>query len=432
MALESKVVFERRVQEVGISSETFEKMKTRGWTTLGAFSFCCPVSGNGANSEAFEKTAVELVGEDVTPPALPRTGDLPGLRRLFFEAWITSSAELKYRLERRDGDAPRRLPDAEKAQRKGALKALLGAGLKLQNELDPSDNLVDIAVAVYETEQVKRIPWEHCTSKLDEVECDRTVSALKVDKDGMVRMGTSEPDICADASTILKLGDALVRRGAALHIAGVISWETHQALAGEILAALKAEPPPGMSKISLSVAKAYDQEVWRRTAELAEGRVKAMPLGSPPLDAIMAKVMVEPRVAMLLLPRFTGGGGGSSSSGPDTARIQKLEAQLADLKRQRPQESGGGSNRGSGKGGGGGNKKHKSPANQKGGKDRGKGKGCRIPGLEGMETRHNGRPICFGFNLGQCKAGGDCNKGQHVCGGCFNASCAWTKPCPRK
>ena len=145
MALESKIVFERRVQEMNISTETFEKMKTRGWTTLGAFSFCCPVSpGNGANSEAFEKIAVELVGED--------SSDLPGLRRLFFEAWITSSTELKYRLERRDGDPPRRLPDAEKAQRKGSLKTLLGAGLKLQNEQDPSDALVDVAVEIYETE----------------------------------------------------------------------------------------------------------------------------------------------------------------------------------------------------------------------------------------------------------------------------------------
>ena len=421
MALESKIVFERRVQEIGITTETFDKMTAKGWTTLGAFSFCCPVSsGNGPNSEAFEKLAVELVGEG--------SEDLPGLRRLFFESWITSSAELKYRLERRDGDPPRRLPDVEKAQRKASLRTLLGAGLRLQNDLGPSDALVDTAVEIFENEQVKRIPWERCTSKVDEVECDRTVHQLTVNKDGTVRMGSAGPDASADASTILKVGDALTRRGAALHIAGVISWETHQALACEILTALKTDPPPGMSKVSMAMAKAFDQEVWRRTAEIAEGRVKGLPGGKPPLDDIMARVMVEPRVAMLLLPRF-GGGAGSSSSDTDASRVRKLEAQVADLKRQRSGNGGGG-----GGGGGGNNDGNKGKGRNRngkpGGNKKGNGKGCRIPGLEGMETRRNGQPVCFGYNLGNCQAA-SCPKGQRVCGGCGSATCAYHR-CPTR
>ena len=297
--------------------------------------------------------------------------------------------------------------------------------------------LVDLAVELHETEQVKRIPWERCTSKCDEAEWERQVKELRIDKDGMVRVGTAGPAATADASTIMQLSDAMVRRGAALHIASVLSWGTHQALANEILAALKAEAPPGMARATMSQARAFDQEVWRRTAELAEGRVKSID-GAPPLDAILLQVMLEPRVAMLLLPRFSGGGSGGSSHDQDSSRVQRLEAQVADLKRQLPQggkggggkSSGGSKGSGGGKGGGGNNKRQRGNNRSQGGT----GKGCRIPGLEGMNTFLNGKSVCFGYNLGTCQLaspGGQCPKGHHVCGGCGSSSCKWSS-CPSR
>ena len=123
MSLESKIVFERKVADMEISGDTFLKMKAKGWDSLGNFAFCCSATpGAGANGEAFDAVAKDLASDE---------REVPALRRLYFEAWITSSAELKYRLERRDGDPPRRMPDVERNVRKAELRSLLGEGLSL-------------------------------------------------------------------------------------------------------------------------------------------------------------------------------------------------------------------------------------------------------------------------------------------------------------
>ena len=317
------------------------------------------------------------------------------------------------------------MPDAERASRKADLRTLLGEGMALRNELEPSDALIDAAVEIYETEQIKRIAWERCTSKTDEAESEKVVRELQIGKDGLVRLNAAPSDATADASTLMKLNDALIRRGAALHIAGVLSWRKHQALAAEMLSALKAEPPTGMSRPSMTQVRAFDQEVWRRVAELAEGRVKSLGDSSRPLDDIVSRVLIEPRVAMLLLPR--PGGGSAASSDPEGGRVHRLEAQLADLKRKMAQGGGGGS-KGSGK------RHGKNEGNKKARSDKGSGKGCRIPGLLGMPYKQDGRQVCFGYNLGTCTAaapGKQCSKGLHVCGGCGSPSCSWPD-CPKK
>ena len=96
----------------------------------------------------------------------------------------------------------------------------------------------------------------------------------------------------------------------------------------------------------MTQVRAFDQEVWRRVAELAEGRVKTLGDSSRPLDDIVPRALVEPRVAMLLLPR--PGGRSTASSDPEGGRVQRLEAQLADLKQQLS-HGGGGNSKGSGK-----------------------------------------------------------------------------------
>jgi len=423
MALESKVLFSRKMAEYGIKEGTAQKMANAGWSTLGAFAFACSAMPNSdGGSGAFEKEiATKLLGAD--GPDNPRP-ELAGLRRLHFEAWMTATADLKHRLERKDDDPPRRLPAIEREERKAELAKTLGEGLKLTGEYEPSDALIDLAVEICEGEVVKRIPWERCTAKQAEVEGDKQVQCLREDRDGFIKLATSTSSPAADTSSLLKLSDALLRRGAALEIGRVVSWKTHQKLVAEIMSALKREPHAGMTRITPEQAKAYDVEVWRRTAELAGGRVKPEADGTKPLDRLLEQAMVEPRVAMLLMPRPTSTGASSSSG--DTARTKQLENQLAQLKQQmanmkrsQPDSSkGGGKSGGKGKGGKGKEESKKFRGNT-----------ARIPGLEGMPTRTSrGKPLCFGYNLGTCQdaaPGKVCSKGLHVCGGCGNAGCTW-------
>jgi len=229
----------------------------------------------------------------------------------------------------------------------------------------------------------------------------------------------------ADTSSLLKLSDALTRRGAALHIGRVVSWTTHQKLLYEIMSALKRDAPAGYVRVSMEMARDYDKELWRRVAELAAGRIKPTSDGTLPLDALVVQAMAEPRIAMLLMPRQ-----GSRSSGGDgeSSKVASMEKQLADLRRQLASQQnrqqhqqppppgkfdrpGKGNKKGNGKGDLGPNKRQR--AN-------------RVKGLEGMPTKTRaGENVCFGYNLGKCSAGHACSKGKHVCGGCESASCRW-------
>ena len=331
-------------------------------------------------------------------------------------------------------DPPRRLPAVEREERKTELAKLLGEGLKLEGEYEPADSLIDLAVEIGETEHIKRIPWERCTCKQAEMEGEKQVTQLTQDKDGFIRAAVATEGPLADTSSILKLHDALTRRGAALHIGRVLSWTTHQALVFELMSALKRDAPAGYSRVSMEMAREYDRELWRRVTDLAGGRVKPQLDGTLPLDSLVKQVMIEPRTAMLLMPRQSAG---KASSSDDGGRVANLERQLADLRRQLASQGGSRKQqqqnqpaqnptqpppkRDQSKGGGKGNGKLGGPSKRP--------RTNRVQGLEGMPTKAaDGTNICFGYNLNKCtacKPGQTCPKGKHICGGCGSASCRW-------
>ena len=254
-----------------------------------------------------------------------------------------------------------------------------------------------------------------------------------------MRLGQQADDVTADAATIVKLADVLIRRGAALHIARVLSWGKHQALAYEITSAVKADAEPGFARISFEQARAYDIVVWRRLAELAQGRVTPGPDGKPPLDDLLEKVFLDQKISRHLVPRQSGQTRQSSSSDnppADRGRISQQERQIGNLKRQLMLRDGEKAPHSRPKG-------QFEPVGKRGRPaaimDKQKDKkqkqqkqpntGCTLPGLRGMQVRTKaGAAICFKYNLGSCtgaQPGQKCARGIHVCGGCEKPGCAW-------
>ena len=412
MSLSSVVYFEKTALDYGVPQEVIDKMKPRGWTTMGAFAFSCSVNPNGASAgDAFLKEVVEpLLGEGAgTSPVLP------SLRRLFFEAWMVHTSDLKYRIEKRDDDPPRMLPDIEKADRKSKLKERLGEGLKMEAEADPADSLIDLAVEIYETRTVKRIPWEKCICQEAEAEGIKVIPELQCDKNGVLKVGqgTVLPD--ADTSDTTLLMDVLVRRGLALDIGQVVSWEAHSVMVADIRAAIRRKPLPGFRPVTFEQVADFDKEVWRRVAEEAKGEFRYVPGSPPPLDAILRKVIVEHRVAMLLVGRP---GERPLRSMDSSEEVRTLKRKVESLEQQ--VRSGGASSRT------GTYNESKMPPPKKKKESAAMRKAAR--GLDGMAKTHLGKPLCFGYNLGTCsdaKPGGACKKGLHICGGCKEANCAW-------
>ena len=222
----------------------------------------------------------------------------------------------------------------------------------------------------------------------------------------------------ADTSTELLLKAALTRRGLAYDQAMLITFSVHSAWIEDLFRARLAEPLDHYKQVGIQQLYNADKAMFVRMAEKCRGGIVPTPAGLYPLDAAMKEAMLEPRLVMLLSPLPAG----SSSSkptlvipGPPGALVPFNVGPMPPTpgsKRQIKLQK----------------KRARSlvttpafvpPAPQGAPRPgKGSGKGIRMPpGLEGMLSRTaDGKPICWGYNLGTCSAQGDsCGKGMHVC-----------------
>ena len=87
---------------------------------------------------------------------------------------------------------------------------------------------------MFEQNAVRYLQWEQCTSRLAEVTGTKKVEELKPDASGYIRYRERTADTTTEASTLLQVQQCLVRRGVALDIAGVLSFEQHRLIADEL------------------------------------------------------------------------------------------------------------------------------------------------------------------------------------------------------
>ena len=415
MSLESVAYFRQVAANYGIQEGALAKMQERGWDCMGKFAFSCSVTPNAqATGDAFlTEVAVPILGGDAKEDP-----QLPALRRLYFEAWMVHTADLKYRIERRDDDPPRKMPSVEKEARKASLRKRLGAGLQMTGDHEPADCVIDMAVDIYETQRIKCLAWEKCISKDDETDGVKVVPEMQVDKNGFVKIhGQATIDIEADISNLTLLSDVLARRGMALDIGTVLSWEVHAELAKEMVRAIKRKPLPGWTRTTFEQVKEFDKEVWRRASEEAKCNFKMQPGGIKPLDAIITKVMGEDRTARLLVGRQ----GRDNSSTQESKEVQELKRKVSQLQNELK-----GHARKEGGGAGGSSRVGTAVQNAGGKRKRVKTSAA----LKGMDQSFQNKPICFAFNMEQQPCAGkpnSCEKGVHICGGCKKPNCAWVK-----
>jgi len=197
MALDSAAVFRDRVIELGLGecltgddgaggdTGTFGRA---GWTTYADLAFATSHVPGQPEGEAFNR--------DIVVAALGRE-DHPkrsSLRRLFFEAFTLAAADLKRRVEVNADDAPRKVPAAEREERRARVEARL-TGLDLRNELDCSNRLVDTCIEVYEEDVLRYIAPEDATKK------DMELAGIKKDRTWAVdATGAIKEKVVADRS----------------------------------------------------------------------------------------------------------------------------------------------------------------------------------------------------------------------------------------
>jgi hypothetical protein len=417
--IESQAFFDNRMMAIGLTPAEATAVRTCGWTTLADFAFSSSwTPGQADDAQFVARVIVPVLGQDDHPAAAK-------LRRLMFEAYTLSVADMRTKVTRTAGDPPMRLSAPERAARMVKLQAKL-VGLAIRDALEPSHSLVDAYCQMIEDDTLKYLPWDELTQRSQEVagskkDADVITQVWSPDASGVVRQHTQSSSDKADLTSDLKLKLALQRRGIAMEMAGLCTYSAHQVLVDVLLAEFMRPPLDGYTSVSLQQIQRADRQAFVKMAELTQAGLRLKPDGTLPVETAMTEVVTS--TAFLFMLMQLPARAGASSSVPalqemqsKQARKRKHEDNLAASHAAKAAKLAAAGAKGRG------------AAAAAAGKGAGKAaKGSRMPAaLIGCDsTKPDGARICFGYNLGTCTAavapGSACPQGLHCCcvKGCY-------------
>ena len=209
MASDRKEVFLARVCELGLE-DCIPRMKAKGLETFASFGFGTDYNPQMMDPSLLEKQILEPMSD--SKPEL-----YPALRRLWWESWSVATSDMRRHIEASDTDTPRKLGPVElEARRTSVTKTI--SGLKFEGELDVSDGLISLFVAMHDRNRLHYAGWETCTKREMETLGQRTDDTWSKDpKTGYMKaVSESQPHKKADLSSDLLLDYTLKRRGLAM------------------------------------------------------------------------------------------------------------------------------------------------------------------------------------------------------------------------
>jgi hypothetical protein len=404
MAIESSAVFKSRATAMGLVQADIDALEAKGWSSFSTFAFASSYIPGQGDDSAFKRDVVAaILGTDTHVRASV-------LRRLYFEAYTLTAADLRSRVERTGEDPPRKMPGPERTSRIKDLKARF-SGLSFSDRYEPAHHLIDSFAQMVEEGSLKFICWSHYASRADELKGTKLIKRWSPDANGNLKEVVSSEHSTTVISGDLLLMQAFHRRGAAMDIAKLLDFGTHDELVKMYFRELQRDQPPGYSCITHDQILRADKEIFRILEEKTPDGLSIDMSGRKPLTALLKSVSESGEIRLLLLPlpartKLPV----AAKVNPDTGlpvaptlskRAAKKVRQVA-LKEKAAKATA-------------------TTASIAKGKGKGKGSGVRLPkGLEGTSSTPAGEAICFGFNLQTCsETGASCSRGLHVCTKCY-------------
>ncbi|CAE7732569.1 unnamed protein product [Symbiodinium sp. CCMP2592] len=309
-------------------------------------------------------------------------------RALFQQAYAIVTTEFRQAIERTE-DAPSRSLSAPEREERYTRQVKKLTGINIKGEAEPSQALVDLCVNIYESNTLRYVAWEKCTSRHAEVQGDaKKDTRFTLDAQGKtLKLESKAPDDKCQVDSEVHLLQALQRRALALDQANIVDFAVIDVWHQKLLRARMQEVPAGHVRPSFKQLLRADQKLFSELQDRCRAGIQATSAGRP-LDGLVPLVMDLSDVAVLL--QSLPGNASSSSDVPPGPWVT----------RERP----GPYNR-EGKGRG------------KAGKGRAKGKGVLPKPLVGCYSSTNaGEPICFDHNINGCsrvvKNGGSLRAGD--------------------
>ena len=235
-----------------------------------------------------------------TFPEAHRTAQVKGvLNRLLFEAGMLVVSELKSSVEAQE-DAPRRLTPEERSSRVAAVKTRLGSW-PLGGQFEPSHRLIDVCSAMVRDQVIRHIAPLMCSSREAEITSTKRDPHLITLEDNTLKVRAKQASVRVDVSTDLRLYQAVSRRGLALGVAGVCSYEVHERCMRTLFDHLHRQPPPQYVAPGAEHFLRADRELWKLVSEKV-GHDVSSATGSAQVDKALEESLSHMNVVFHMMP----------------------------------------------------------------------------------------------------------------------------------
>ena len=267
---------------------------------------------------------------------------------------------------------------------------------------------------MYDDNRVRYLGPGEATKRALEVQGMKRDRTFSVSQEGYLKVAKEEKGKPAELSSTILLQFALRRRGLAMEMADLISFETHEEMVAELFAAHLREPITGFARVSQEQMLRADQYAFERMSNATQAGIRRDAEDTRPMDTALKLILVSPGWYAHLqnLPAGRGSGGAGAGKGDKgdgdgegkSISAKKRAAKAAKKAAEKKPAKGGGK-KGGGDGDGSARGSQRMPAGL----------------IGGIAVTADGRRVCFGYNLGTCpesstvQPGQQCKKGFHIC-----------------
>ena len=338
---------------------------------------------------------------NVIEPRGATLGVQAALRQLAFESLTIAVAAIRQRVEH-PGETPRKLPAQELDERLGKLRRSI-TGFTIAGDLEPAHTVVNMYAQMLEEGALRIFPLSKCVSReleLNSIKSDRHVFTLEGQE---LQMKNKQPDLTSDLGNELKVQNAFIRRGLALELAGLGTFDMHEKVTRDFMMHLTRAVPPGFKGPTIESVLRADKELWMRIADECRSDLRENETGQMPVDVAMEKFYQSPAVTFHLLPLPYASSAPANKRKAETSSQDHVAASSAPPPKK---------------------------FTKKGKKGGGKGRGNLPTGLHGYTGMNkNKQRICYNYNLAhgcsnQTEQHGNttkCQRGVHQCIKCYGA-----------
>ena len=392
---ESNASFRHRAKQIQLTDDHIAALHDNDIRCFNHLAF----SVNGQPGQLDQERFQNLV--DIVCPRGASMGVQASLKQLAYESLTIAVAAIKQRIETPGDEISKRLPPQEKDQRLQTLRTRI-TGFDLTGEYEPGHAVIDAYASMLEEGTLKHWPLSKCISREQELQ------AVKVDKqvitleNQQLHIKQKGADLTADLGNELRVHHAFIRRGLALDMANVASYETHEKVMREFMGHLTRAVPPGFKGPSIEAVLRADRELWIRVADKVRSNLRPDKDNRMPVDVALQELCTSPSVLFHLLPLPASGG-----SGPPTKRKQPDEDEAPKQAMTKTSPSSGAPN----------NKNRRGKKNRQGRTNLPQG----LHGYSGWNKQK--QRICYNYNMAHgcsntvTKDGNvdKCSRGTHQC-----------------